>query len=77
MSSNYRTHPIDTESAGRLARSGLRLALVDTGDAASFSTWLAAVSRGFHDRQPSPDALAAQVHTRDSRRTMGVWDDSG
>ena len=77
MSSDYRTHPIDTESADRLARSGLRLALVDTGDAASFSTWLAAVSRGFHDRQPSQDALAAQLHTRDSRRTMGVWDDSG
>ena len=75
--SDYRTHPIDAESAGRLAGSGLRLALVDTEDAASFSAWLAAVSRGFHDRHPSQDALDAQLRTRASRRTTGVWDDSG
>jgi predicted N-acetyltransferase YhbS len=77
MSSDYRNHPVDTTSAGRLARSGLRLALVDTNDTVSFSAWLAAVSRGFHDRQPSQDALAAQLLTRASRRTTAVWDDSG
>lgn len=77
MSSDYRTYPIDSTSAGQLAGDGLRLALVDTDDAASFSAWLAAVSRGFLDRHPSQDSLAAQLLTRSSRRTTGVWDDSG
>jgi predicted acetyltransferase len=77
MSSDYRTYPIDTISVDQLTQRGLRLALVDTKDAASFSAWLAAVSRGFHDRHPSHDALAAQLLTRASRRTTGVWDDSG
>jgi predicted acetyltransferase len=77
MSSDYLTHPIDAASVEQLARSGLRLALVDTEDAAAFSAWLGAVSRGFHDRHPSQDSLDAQLSTRASRRTTGVWDDSG
>jgi predicted acetyltransferase len=77
VSRDYQTHPIDTTSFEQLAHSGLRLALVDTTDTASFTTWLAAVSRGFHDRRPSRDALEAQVRSRASRRTTGVWDDTG
>lgn len=77
MSNDYRVRPIDIASVDQLARGGLRLALVDTDDTAAFSAWLAAVSRGFHDRHPSQDALAAQLLTRASRRTTGVWDDSG
>ncbi|GAB3041300.1 GNAT family N-acetyltransferase [Parafrigoribacterium mesophilum] len=77
MSSDYRTHPVPAAPANRLAGTGLRLGLVNTKDSAAFSAWLEAVSRGFHDRHPSQDALAAQLLTRADRRTTGVWDDSG
>lgn len=72
----YRTHPIDEVSRARLAAGGLRMDLVDTADRATFSAWLQAESRGFHQGTLSDDELGWLLEGVADRRTTGVWDDA-
>ncbi len=76
MTDDYRTRPIDPQSAERLAASGLRLDLVDTADSSSFDPWLLADSRGFHDAAPNAEQLGHARTAVDYRRTTGVWDET-
>ena len=50
--------------------------LVDT-DSPEFLVWLHAEARGFHAARPSEESLDEQVRGFASRRTTGVWDESG
>ncbi len=72
----YLSLPMDDESAERMRAGGLRLALVDTGDADAFGQWLEADARGFHQSRLSPELLAAQLRGLTDRRTSAVYDDS-
>ena len=72
----YLSLPIDDESAERMRAGGLRLGLVDTGDADAFGQWLEADARGFHQSRLSPELLAAQLRGLTDRRTSAVYDDS-
>jgi len=74
--SEYLRTTIDDESAERMRAGGLRLGLVDTGDADAFGQWLEADARGFHQSRLSPELLAAQLHGLTDRRTSAVYDDS-
>jgi predicted acetyltransferase len=70
------TQPIDDESARAVSEAGLRLALVDTSDAAAFDEWIRADFRGFHSEQPKPEVLDEARGYLADRRTTGVYDDS-
>ncbi|GAA4179101.1 GNAT family N-acetyltransferase [Gryllotalpicola koreensis] len=76
MSTEHLTHPIDETSRRALADAGLRLALVDTSDAAAFDGWLQADARGFLTARMSREALAEERGYLTTRRTTGVYDDS-
>jgi predicted acetyltransferase len=76
MSTEYLSTPIDSESAARLAHKNLRMDLVDTTDAAAFTAWIDAESRGFHAPRPNKRALEIELAQLGDRRTTGVWDDS-
>lgn len=76
MNDDYRSVPIDDESAGQLRGRGLRLDLVDTSDTAAFGSWLDAVTRGFHGPRVPEEELAEQVAALNARRSTGVWDDT-
>jgi len=68
--------PIDSESARRLHRHGLRLGLVDTGDRAAFTAWLHAEGRGFYEGAATAEEIDEQLAGTAFRRTTAVWDDS-
>lgn len=74
MSEDYRTLPIDADSAQRVAAVGLRLELVDTSDAAAFDQWMQADARGFHGSKLSEEELAWWREGVGDRRTTGVYD---
>jgi predicted acetyltransferase len=74
MTAEYQTFPIDAESHDRLAAQNLEFGLVDTSDPASFSAWLQAESRGFHDTLIAPEHIDEQLRAVADRRTTGVWD---
>lgn len=76
MTDDYRTRSIDTRAYDDLAASGLRLALVDTGDASAFATWYQAEARGFHESASTPDEVSQATAAVAYRRTTGVWDDA-
>lgn len=76
MNDDYRSVPIDHESAEQLRSQSLKLGLVDTGDTGVFVPWLAAVTRGFHGRRASEESTAEEVSGLDMRRSTGVWDDT-
>lgn len=76
MSDDYRSVPIDDESAGQLRGRGLKLDLVDTSDTAAFVPWLHAVTRGFHGPRGSEELMAEQAAALGTRRSTGVWDDT-
>jgi predicted acetyltransferase len=73
---DHLTQPIDDTSARDLAERELRLALVDTTDAAAFDGWIRADFRGFHDRRPSAEVLEEARANLAGRRTTGVYDDA-
>ncbi|HEV7183939.1 MAG TPA: GNAT family N-acetyltransferase [Leifsonia sp.] len=76
MTQNFRTLPVDEESARALAAAGLRLGLVDPSDDAAFDEWIRADFRGFHGENPKPEPLAeARGYLRDNRSTA-VFDDA-
>jgi len=70
------TQPIDDESAHAVSEAGLRLALVDTSDAAAFDEWIRADFRGFHSEHPKPEVLEEARRHLSDRRTTGVYDDA-
>jgi predicted acetyltransferase len=74
MTAEYQTLPIDAESRERLAAQKLEFGLVDTSDVPSFSAWLQAESRGFHEAQMSAESLGIQLGGVADRRTTAVWD---
>jgi predicted acetyltransferase len=76
MTESYLSHRLDDAASESLRASGLRLALVDTADDAAFDAWLSADARGFHDKRPSPAALAEQRELLRHRRTTAVYDDA-
>ncbi|AAT89982.1 conserved hypothetical protein [Leifsonia xyli subsp. xyli str. CTCB07] len=75
MAETYRTASLDEHSARALAANGLRLALVDTADEATFTEWIRSGFRGFHDRQPSDKTLAEARGYLADRRTTAVYED--
>jgi predicted acetyltransferase len=68
--------PADPASAEALARQGLRLAAVDRGDTAALRPWIEAVSRGFHESQPTEERATELLADIGYRRVLGVWDDT-
>lgn len=69
--------PIDETSRARLAADGLRLALVDSQDAAAYESWFRAESRGFHSGEPTAELIAwRSTYPRSAQRVTGVWDDT-
>lgn len=74
MSSEHKTTPIDPVSAERLAAQDLTMAVVDTDNAAQFTHWLQAETRGFLGPQMADDVVTAQLSGFSYRRTTGVWD---
>lgn len=68
--------PIDAESEQRLAAQNLSFGLVDTTDTETFSAWLRAESRGFHEANPTAELLDVSLKGVADRRTTGVWDPS-
>lgn len=68
--------PLDPVAAAALSAEGLRMALVDTTDAAAFDAWLHAELRGFHAPAPTPEQLAVQRQGVGYRRTIGIYDDA-
>lgn len=74
---NFSDIPVDPESSGRLAPTGLRLDLVDTDDPNAFEAWLQAKSRGFHGSRVAGVQLDEYARLTAYRRTTGVWDDRG
>ncbi|MGN7797442.1 GNAT family N-acetyltransferase [Leifsonia sp. 22587] len=73
---DYRTQPIDPTSERDLSAGGLRLALVDTTDAAAFDGWIRADFRGFHSGRPKEEVLEEARGYLGGRRTTGVYDDA-
>lgn len=73
---NFKHAPIDSVSAARLDAQGLRLGLVDTGDANDYGAWLGAAARGFHGPTPSPSAIDENLLATAYRRVTAVWDDT-
>ena len=69
--------PIDSRSAERLQRNGLRLDLVDTADREVFGRWLHAENRGFHAPGFSEESAQEAMDGIAYRRTTGVWDGTG
>ena len=76
MGMRFTDAPIDSESAHRLHRHGLRLGLVDTGDAAAFTAWLHAEGRGFYQGAATQQEIDEQLTGAAFRRTTAVWDDT-
>ncbi len=76
MNNDYRSVPIDHESAEQVHSRGLRLGLVDTADTGAFAPWLGAVTRGFHSPRSSEEATAEEARGLSMRRSTGVWDDT-
>ncbi|TXK17338.1 GNAT family N-acetyltransferase [Homoserinibacter sp. GY 40078] len=70
---DYRSIPVDADSAARIAATGLRIELVDTSDDAAFTSWLSADVRGFHS-EASADQLTKMRGEFGHRRTTGVYD---
>ena len=66
--------PLDAVGVDALASQSLRLALVDTADAAAFDPWLRADLRGFHS-DVGDEQLAAMREALAYRRTTAVYDD--
>ena len=66
--------PLDAAGVDSLASQSLRLALVDTADAAAFDAWLRADLRGFHS-DVGAEQLAAMREALAYRRTTAVYDD--
>lgn len=76
MNQSYENAPVDEQSATEVEGAGLRLSLVDTGDAEAFDQWIRADFRGFHGGAPSKEVLEeARGHLAD-RRTTAVYDDA-
>jgi predicted acetyltransferase len=76
VSDDYRTSPVDHQSAEQLRGHNLRFDLVDTSDSGAFAPWLNAVTRGFLGPRPSEESMAEQVSGLAQRRSTGVWDDT-
>src|SRR6185312_2108714 len=75
MSESHQTHPIDPDSAARLAADGLRFELLAPEDEA-VAPWMDAVNRGFHEPRPKPEFIEARRYQSPHRRIAGVWDDT-
>ncbi|MFP3466676.1 GNAT family N-acetyltransferase [Leifsonia sp. SIMBA_070] len=73
---DYLTQPIDPASERDLSAGGLRLALVDTTDAAAFDGWIRADFRGFHGGRPKEEVLEEARGHLSGRRTTAVYDDA-
>lgn len=71
---DYRTAPIDAQSAEQLAGGGLRFGLVDTADHDAFSAWYRADQRGFYQPRPSQQTLERNLAAMSASRVTGVWD---
>jgi predicted acetyltransferase len=76
VSDDYRTSPVDHQSAEQLNGHNLRLGLVDTSATDAFVPWLEAVTRGFLGPRPSEESIAEQLRGLAQRRSTGVWDDT-
>ncbi|MDH2444592.1 GNAT family N-acetyltransferase [Amnibacterium sp. CER49] len=75
MSDPLLSLPPDPEASAALAAQGLRLELVDPGDAPAVRSWLEADARGFTDPAPTDESVAEQYEDRRLRRTLAVVDD--
>ncbi|WP_349898365.1 GNAT family N-acetyltransferase [Parafrigoribacterium soli] len=75
MSEPHQSHPIDPESASRLAADGLRFELV-MPEQDAVTPWTEAVNRGFHEPRPKPERIESLRHQAPHRRIAGVWDDT-
>src|SRR5690554_1325319 len=76
MTDDFRSLPIDAESAEQLKERGLRFGLIDSGDSSAFAQWILAEGRGFHEPNPTDESLKEQVDGLADQRTTGVWDDT-
>lgn len=75
--SDYRSVPIDPQSARSLAANGLQFGLVDTADQAQVKRWFLAETQGFHDPAPSDTVLERMIGDVGDDRVTGVWDLAG
>lgn len=71
----FRSHPVDPESARRLHESGLDLRLVRPDDEA-FAAWSQVVARGFLDGERTDEQIAAVRDRSGYRRITGAYDAS-
>ena len=76
MSAPHLDLATDETSRKRLEADGLRLGLVDPADAATFSAWFRAETRGFLDAEPTAELVEEQRTQVSDSRLIGVWDDS-
>ncbi|BDZ38718.1 GNAT family N-acetyltransferase [Microbacterium suwonense] len=75
MSESHRTvHPVDPTSQQRLQKVGLEYRLIDTTSDADLDGFQRADARGFHDQEPTGEALAQSRETTRERRNLGVFD---
>jgi predicted acetyltransferase len=68
--------PVDATSAAALAERGLRMVVVDPGDAAATRAWVEAVTRGFHDPVPGDELHAELAGDFPLQRSVAVHDDT-
>ena len=76
MDRDFRTQPLDAASFRDLEEAGLRLALVDTGDADALDAWTRADFRGFHGSHPNAETLTEARASFGDLRTTAVYDDA-
>lgn len=72
----FKSAPEDATSLANLAGQGLRYALVDTSDPATFGAWLHADDRGFLQASRTAEQLKPTIAGIADRRTIGVYDDA-
>ena len=68
------TQPIDKKTAARLAKSGLRMDLIDFTDKVAGDHFTDAANRGFHGGQLSEERYAEYREADQARRNTGVFD---